>query len=292
MAQPPARRPVVDLDCHLRQSDLRFGHGAGDRYCDRASGARTDLDDQNCNGRSSTGQDRTILDFAKARGLRAGENPARWRGHLDKLLPARSKVRKVEHHTALPYTEAPAFMAEINKREGIAARALEFAMMTAARSGEVLGARWEEFDLNAAVWIVPAVRMKAGKEHRVPMAPPALKIIKDMEGSRGSELVFPGGNPGRPLSEKALWKVLHRMKIESTTVHGLRSTFRDWAAERTNYPNHVVEMALAHTIGDKVEAAYRRGDLFDKRRRLMDEWTRFCNTPASAGDVIQLRRGA
>ena len=180
-------------------------------------------------------------------------------------------------------------MAEIQKREGIAARALEFAILTSARSGEVLGARWEEFDLTAAVWIVTAARMKAGKEHRVPLAPQALKIVKDMAGL-SEEFVFPGDKSGKPLSEKALWKVLHRMNVENTTVHGLRSTFRDWAAERTNYPNHVVEMALAHTIGDKVEAAYRRGDLMEKRRRLMDEWARFCNTPTSAGAVIPLRR--
>jgi integrase len=234
------------------------------------------------------GRIESILDWAKVRGYREGENPARWRGHLNHLLPARSKVRKVLHHAALPYTEMSAFLAELCRREGIAARALEFAIPTAARSGEVLGARWQEFDLSAALWTVPAKRMKASKEHRVPLPQRALKILRDMRGL-SSEFVFPGDNPGRPLGEKALWKVVDRMKIENITVHGFRSTFRDWAAERTNYPNHVVEMALAHTIGDKTEAAYRRGDLFDKRRRLMDEWARFCSSPATSRAVVPLR---
>ena len=171
----------------------------------------------------------------------------------------------------------------------MAARALEFAILTAARSGEVLGARWEEFDLDAAVWTVPAGRMKAGKEHRVPLALRALEIVKDMAGM-SDEFVFPGDKSSRPLSEKALWKALHRMKVENATVHGFRSAFRDWAAERTNYANHVVEMALAHTIGDKVEAAYRRGDLLDKRRSLMDGWANFCSSSATSGAVLPLRR--
>jgi integrase len=238
------------------------------------------------------GRIESILDWAKVRGYREGENPARWRGHLDKLLPKPSAVKKlkgIRHHPALPYAETPAFVAELRKREGVAARALEFAILTAARSGEVLGARWQEFNLDAAVWVVAPERMKVGKPHRVPLTPRALKIVKEMAGLSG-ELVFPNGKDGKPLSEKALWKCLRRTKVENATAHGFRSTFRDWAAERTNYPNHVVEMALAHTISDKVEAAYRRGDLFEKRRRLMDEWARFCNTPASTGDVIPLRR--
>jgi integrase len=239
------------------------------------------------------GRIESILDWAKVREYRDGENPARWRGHLDKLLPKPSAVKKlkgVRHHPALPYAETPAFIAELRKRKGIAARALEFAILTAARSGEVLGARWEEFDLGAAVWVVPPARMKGGdKEHRVPLAPRALKIVRDMAGL-SCEFVFPKGKAGKPLSEKALWKCLRRTKVENATTHGFRSTFRDWAGDRTNYQNHFVEMALAHTISDKVEAAYRRGDLFEKRRFLMDEWARFCNTPASVGDVIPLRR--
>jgi integrase len=229
-----------------------------------------------------------ILDWAKVRGYRDGENPARWRAHLDNLLPPRSKVRAVKHHNALPYAHVPAFMADLRNREGAAARALEFGILTAARSAEVLGARWAEFDLGAGVWTVAATRMKAGREHRLALPRQALKIVKDMARQNG-EFVF-CNQSDRPLSEKALYKALRRMGVKDATPHGFRSAFRDWAAERTNYPNHVVEMALAHTIGDKVEAAYRRGDLFDKRRRLMDEWARFCNTPASADDVIPLRR--
>jgi integrase len=218
-----------------------------------------------------------ILDWAKARGYRAGENPARWRGHLDKLLPARSKILKTKPHAAMPYAEIPEFIAKLRKRDGAAARALEFAVLTAARSGEVLNARWGEFDLNGAIWTVPAERMKAGKEYRVPLSPRALKIIKDMAHHQNSKFVF-CNQPDGSLSEKALYKTLRRMKVESATPHGFRSAFRDWAAERTNFQNHVVEMALAHTIGDKVEAAYRRGDLFDKRRRLMQQWATFCTT--------------
>jgi hypothetical protein len=196
---------------------------------------------------------------------------------LDNLLPPRSKVRTVKHHDALPYAHVPAFMAELRNREGAAARALEFAILTAARSGEVLGARWAEFDFGTGVWTVAATRMKAGREHRLALPPHALKIVKDMARQNG-EFVF-CNQSDRPLSEKALYKALRRMGVKDATPHGFRSSFRDWAAERTNYPNHVVEMALAHTIGDKVEAAYRRGDLLDKRRRLMDEWARFCDAP-------------
>jgi integrase len=238
------------------------------------------------------GRIESILDWAKVRGYRQGENPARWRGHLDHLLPARSKVRKVEHHPALRYAEMPAFMAELHKRNGITARALEFAIVTAARTGEVLAVRWQELDLDGAVWIVPANRMKARREHRVPLSARALTIVKKMMGL-SSEFVFPGaGGAGKPLSEKALWETLYRMKIKNATVHGFRSAFRDWCAERTNYPNEVAEMALAHTVGDKVEAAYRRGDLFEKRRRLMDEWAKFCTSPPKAGAAIVPLRSA
>jgi integrase len=228
-----------------------------------------------------------ILDWAKVRGYRDGENPARWRGHLDKLFPERSKVRKVVHHAALPYADVPAFITELRARDGAAARALEFAILVAARSNEVIGARWSEFNLDNGMWLVPAERMKAGRQHRVPLASQALAIIKNTAGT--GEFVF-CNQPGQPLSEKALYKALRRMGVKDATPHGFRSAFRDWAAERTNYPNHVVEMALAHSIGDKTEAAYRRGDLLSKRTRLMRDWARFCNTPASLGDVIPLRR--
>jgi integrase len=235
------------------------------------------------------GRIEAILDRAKVLGYRTGENPARWRGHLDKLLPKPSKVRKVEHHAAMPFAEIPKFMAALHMHETVVARALEFLILTAARSSEVLGAKWNELDLQGAVWTVPGERMKASKAHRVPLAPAALRIVNAMAASKGGEFVFPGNNSGDSLSEKVLWKMLRRMKIENVTPHGFRSTFRDWAAERTSYQNHVVEMALAHTIGDKVEAAYRRGDLFEKRRKLMHAWAQFCNAPASTGDVIPLR---
>jgi integrase len=183
----------------------------------------------------------------------------------------------------------PAFISKLRNREGVAARALEFDVLTAARSGEVLGARWREFNFDEAIWIVPAERMKGGREHRVPLAARPLQIIKDLAPLKNSEFVFPGDKPGRSLSARALWKTLNRMGITNATPHEFRSSFRDWAAERTNYPNHVVEMALAHTIGDKVEAAYRRGDLFEKRRHLMEAWAQFCNTPAVTGTIIPLR---
>jgi integrase len=217
-----------------------------------------------------------VLDAAKAQGLRNGENPARWRGHLDQLLPKRQQLKR-GHHAAMPYGALPAFLADLRERESVAARALEFAILTAARSGEVLGARWEEFgDLDRAVWTVPAARMKAGREHRVPLSKRAAKIVKGFYEVREGDFVFPGQKAGQPLSTMALEMVLRRMKVDGVTVHGFRSTFRDWAAECTNFPNEVCEAALAHVIENKAEAAYRRGDLFDKRRKLMEAWSIYC----------------
>jgi integrase len=218
-----------------------------------------------------------VLDAAKAEGLRSGENPARWRGHLDQLLPKRQRLTR-GHHAAMNYADVPAFMSDLQARDGIAARALEFAILTAARSGEVLGARWTEFDLERAVWTVPGMRMKAGREHRVPLSGRALNVVKEMHDSRSGDFVFMGQKPGSQLSTMALEMVLRRMKINNATVHGFRSTFRDWAAECTNFPNEVCEAALAHVIENKAEAAYRRGDLFDKRRKLMDDWNSYCST--------------
>jgi integrase len=237
------------------------------------------------------GRIEAVLDWAKVRGYRDGENPARWRGHLDKLLPARAKVRKVEHHPALPYTEMGDFIASLRQQEGVAARALEFLILTAARTGEVISARWSEFDLAEKVWTVPADRMKAGKEHRVPLSPAAVAIIEQMQAARvdAHQFVFPGGRLGKPLSNMAMLKLLQRMGRGDLTAHGFRSSFRDWAAERTSYPREVAEMALAHTVGDKVEAAYRRGDLFAKRRRLMEEWAKHCQLLTSAGKVVPIR---
>jgi integrase len=232
------------------------------------------------------GRIEAVLDWAKARGYRNGENPAQWRGHLDKLLPARSKVRKVEHHPALAYAEMGEFIEDLREQEGVAARALEFLILTSSRTGEVIDARWDEFDLGAKIWTVPADRMKAGKEHRVPLSGRALAIVEEMKAVRsdGNEFVFPGGRAGRPLSNMAMLKLLSRMGRGDLTTHGFRSSFRDWAAECTGFPAEVVEMALAHTVADKVEAAYRRGDLVQKRRELMETWARYCDT--RAGDNI------
>ncbi len=233
------------------------------------------------------GRIESVLDSAAARGFRSSENPARWRGHLDKLLPAPSKVRVVKHHSALPYVELPQFMSKLRSRDEIAARALELTVLTALRTSEVLGARWSEIDLASKVWIVPRERMKAGREHRVPLSKRALEVIGS---SRGKQFVFPSSSD-RPLSNMAMLKTLQRMGHGDITVHGFRSTFRDWAAETTVHSNHVVEMALAHIVGDKVEAAYRRGDLFLKRRRLMDEWARYCERPvASSAEIIVIYR--
>jgi integrase len=229
-----------------------------------------------------------VLDAAKAQGQRSGENPARWRGHLDQLLPKRQRLTR-GHHAAMGYTDVPAFMAELQARQATASLALEFTILTAARSGEVLGARWDEFDLDRAVWTIPASRMKAGREHRVPLSRRALKVVKAMHDARNGDFVFPGQKPGKPLSVMALEMVLRRMKIKDVTVHGFRSAFRDWAAERTNIPNEVCEAALAHVIENKAEAAYRRGDLFDKRRKLMEAWAAYCAT-SKAGNVVAFRR--
>jgi integrase len=237
------------------------------------------------------GRVESILDYATTLGWRTGENPARWRGHLENVLPARSKVRKVEHHAALPWAEIGPFMAELRQQEGVGARALEFAILTAARTGEVIGARWSEVDLAAAVWTIPAERMKAGAEHRVPLSQAAMDVLRRMEPMRDAPdgFVFPGQQRGRPLSNMTLLAVLKRMRRPDLTTHGFRSSFRDWCAETTGYPHEVAEAALAHAISDKTEAAYRRGDLFEKRRRLMAEWAAFSSQPTPAGDVVALR---
>lgn len=230
-----------------------------------------------------------VLDWATAHGQREGLNPARWRGHLDKLLPKPARIAKTKHHAALPVAELGAFMVRLREQAGMGARALEFAILTAARSGEVRGATWAEIDLGAGVWAIPGERMKAGRDHRVPLSAAALALLAGLPRMAGNELVFPAVRGGQ-LSDMTLSAVLRRMKVEAVP-HGFRSTFRDWAAERTAYPGELAEMALAHAIGDKVEAAYRRGDMFDKRRRMMDEWAGFCaQVEAPAGQVLPLRR--
>ncbi len=235
------------------------------------------------------GRIEAVLDWASARGYRQGENPARWRGHLENLLPRPSKVRRVEHHAALPYSEIGAFIAELQKQNGTAARALEFLILTAARTGEVIGAQWGEIDLAQKLWTIPADRMKSRKAHRVPISARALAIIESMEDLRDGNSLFPGGKPEEPLSNMAILSLLKRMGRDDLTVHGFRSSFRDWVAERTSYPSELAEMALAHTVANKVEAAYRRGDMFEKRRRLMNEWARYCASPQKIGKVVNIR---
>ena len=207
-----------------------------------------------------------ILDAAKARGLRSGDNPADWRGNLKHLLPAQAKVKSVKHHEALPYAELPAFMVELRQRVGISARALEFTILTAARTGEVVGATWSEIDLRAKVWTVPAARMKGGREHRVPLSKRALEILKALPREDGNAHIFIGAHARKGLSNMSMLELLRGMR-EGLTVHGFRSSFRDWASEATSHPRDVVEMALSHAVGDKVEAAYRRGDLFERSGR-------------------------
>jgi integrase len=239
------------------------------------------------------GRIESILDWATTRGYRQGENPARWRGHLENLLPKKNKVRRVEHYSALPYPEIAAFMVELRRREAMAARALEFAILTAARTGEVVGARWGEVNLAERLWIVPAERMKAAREHRVPLSDAAVAVVEKLSGTRqNDDYLFPGPTAGRPISNMAMLMLLRRMGRDDLTAHGFRSSFRDWAAERTNFPAEVAEMALAHTVADKVEAAYRRGDLFEKRRQLAATWARYCATAEAPGEVVPLRRNA
>jgi integrase len=223
------------------------------------------------------GRIEAVLDFAKTRGYRTGDNPARWGGNLVHALPARGMIAKVTHHAALPFAELPSFMAELAAREGVAARALEFTILAASRTAETIGAKWSEIDLAERLWVIPASRMKAKKEHRVPLSDRALAILKEIP--REGDFVFPGGRKGMPISNMAMAQLLKRMGRFDIVVHGFRSSFRDWAAERTGYPNYVVEKALAHVVADKVEAAYRRGDLFNKRRMLMQAWAAFCTAP-------------
>ncbi len=239
------------------------------------------------------GRIEAILDWATARGHRQGENPARWKGHLENLLPRQSRSRRIKHHPALAYADMPAFMARLRQQEGVAARALEFTILTAARTSEAVGARWSEVDEHEAVWIVPADRMKGRKEHRVPLSRPTVEILAKQREQGNDGFIFPGRRNRLPLSDMAMLVLLARMGRGDITVHGFRSAFRDWAAECTGYPREVAEMALAHAIGDKVEAAYRRGDLFEKRRRLMADWARFCAGSGSGkatGKVVTMRQ--
>lgn len=232
------------------------------------------------------GRIESVLDWATVRNLREGENPARWRGHLDKALPKPAKVRKVAHHAALPYDAMGDFMTVLRARAEVSARGLEFLILTAARTGEVIGAKWGEIDLEKGIWVIPAERMKARVEHRVPLSGATLSILKDIPKVSGSDYVFPGARQGRPVSNMVFLQLLKRMRYEDITAHGFRSTFRDWAAERTAYPREVAERALAHTTKDKTEAAYQRGDLFEKRRHLMEAWAAFCGEEVGAANNV------
>ena len=233
------------------------------------------------------GRIEAVLDYAKSRGWRTGENPARWKGHVSNLLPKKTKVRAVEHHAALPWKEVGAFLGRLRGEPGTAALALQFTILTAARTNEVIGARWSEIDLDAKAWTIPAERMKGNKEHRVPLSAPALAILAGMKEDHGNEpeaFLFPGRS-GKAMSNMGMAMLLRRMKREDLTVHGFRSSFRDWASEATSYPGDIAEAALAHTIASKVEAAYRRGDLFEKRAAMMKDWAAHC----SAGQAATVR---
>ena len=228
------------------------------------------------------GRIEAVLDAAKAKGFRSGDNPAAWRGHLDNLLPKRSSLSR-GHHAAMPINDMPAFIAELRQAKGVSPRALEFTILTAARSGEVLGARWPEIDIERKLWTVPAARMKGGREHRVPLSDPAKAILEELAATRNGEFVFPGSKRDTALSNMSLAMTLRRLGRGEVTAHGFRSTFRDWASERTSTPHEVCEMALAHAVADKTEAAYRRGDLFQKRRALMDAWACFLDPQEGSG---------
>lgn len=243
------------------------------------------------------GRIENVLDWATARGYRTGENPARWRGHLDKLLARPTKIAKVKHHRALAVEDVGAFMAELRKNEGIPARALEFAILTAARSGEVRGAAWGEVDLDAKVWTVPATRMKAGREHRVPLSDAAVRVLRTLPRIESEPLVFPGAVADkktgtlRPISDMTFTMVVRRIGADCVP-HGFRSTFRDWCAERTNYPREIAEAALAHVLKDKTEAAYQRSDLLDKRAHMMQAWADFLSCAESKDSKVVPIRAA
>ena len=233
------------------------------------------------------GRIEAVLDAAKVQGFRTGENPAAWRGHLKLILPARQKLSR-GHHARMLIDDVPGFMAKLRTREAVAARCLEFAILTAARSGEALGARWDEIEIGTKLWAIPASRMKSAREHRVPLCDRAVAILVEMKPLREGEQVFPGQRRGNPLSNMALEMVLRRMKIEGATVHGFRSCFRDWCGNHTSYPRELAEHALAHVIGDKAEQAYRRDAAIERRRPLMEAWAAFCE-PSAGANVVPLR---
>jgi integrase len=233
------------------------------------------------------GRIENVLGWATVHHYRSGDNPARWNGLLEHALPS---VVKGDHHAALPYAEVPAFLAKLRQQTGVTAKCLEYIVLTAVRLGEAQKATWSEIDLDNRVWVIPGARMKSGKEHRVPLSPTALAILKDMHEVRHSDYIFPGSRQGYAMGKNQPGKLMKKLMGDAEmTVHGFRSSFRDWAAERTSFPREVAEMALAHAIPSAVEAAYRRGDLFEKRRRLMEAWAEFCAKPSASGKVVALR---
>jgi integrase len=229
-----------------------------------------------------------VLDWATVRGYRTGDNPARWRGHLDQVLPAASAVSRPEHHRALPYAELSAFVAELRGCEGVAARALEFTILTAARTGETVGATWDEIDIKACKWVIPAERMKNGRGHTVPLSDRVVELLEALPTEQGNPHVFIGTKPSARISHAAMLRALRRLRAD-IDVHGFRAVFSTWAHECSAFPNHVIEQALAHTVGNAVERAYRRGDLFEKRRRLMTDWAKYCYSPPAQGKVVPIR---
>jgi integrase len=237
------------------------------------------------------GRIETILNWAKVRGYRDGDNPARWKGHLDHLLPAKSKVRRIQHHAAMPYADVPEFLTALQEQQSVSARALEFLVLTAARTGEVMGLRWSEVEFKNRLWTIPDDRMKAGRAHRVPLCSRAVAVLQAIKPHEfeADAFVFPGSLPRKPQSNMTFLMLLRRMNLGHLTAHGFRATFKTWATERTNFPREVIEAALAHVAGDKMEAAYQRGDVFDKRRNLMEAWAAFC-TAASPGKILSFQR--
>jgi integrase len=230
-----------------------------------------------------------VLGWATVHHYRAGDNPAKWGGLLEHALPAPGKVARVEHHSALPYAQIAEFMTKMRSDASITARALEFIVLTAARSGEAVGSTWDEIDFDAKVWVVPKRRMKAGREHRVPLSDAAMRVLREMRAIRQSPYIFPGASAGQPVRGGTVWWLANQ--LAGVSVHGLRSSFRDWSSEQTDFPREVCEQALAHAIPNAVEAAYRRGDLFDKRRKLMDAWAAYCaKVETDADKVVALAR--
>ncbi len=233
-----------------------------------------------------------VIDWSTARGFRSGENPARWRGHLDKLLPPPSKVQRIRHHPAMAYSDVPKFIVKLRDREGIGALALEFTILTAVRTSETIGARWSEIDLAKKVWAIPAERMKAAHAHRVPLCDRAIEILNSLPREASADpFIFPGMRKGRALSNMAMLNLVKTMTDNAYTVHGFRSSFRDWAGEETNFPREICEAALAHKIKDKAEAAYRRGDALERRRKLMEAWSNYIDRPREPGKVLSLHKG-